>query len=154
RREVDPPDLLEVRELGDLQAVEHDLPADAPGAERRGLPVVFFEPDVVLARVDPACLETVEIELLHFIGRRLEDHLELMVLEQTIRVLPEASIVRTTRRLDVRHAPGARTEDAEERLGVGSTRADLEVERLLNEAAVGGPVGRELENEVLECHEG
>ena len=50
--EIDAAALLEVGELGDLQAVEHDLPADAPGAERGRLPVVFFELDVVLAQVD------------------------------------------------------------------------------------------------------
>ncbi len=44
--------LLEVGELCDLEAVEHDLPADAPGAADGPLPVVFFELDVVLAEVD------------------------------------------------------------------------------------------------------
>ena len=62
RREVDAADLLEVGELRDLHAVEQHLPADAPGAERRRLPVVFLEPDVVLARVDAARLEAVEIQ--------------------------------------------------------------------------------------------
>ena len=41
--------LLEVGELGDLHAVEHHLPADAPGAERGRLPVVLLEAEVVLA---------------------------------------------------------------------------------------------------------
>ena len=44
--------LLEVGELGDLHPVAPDLPAEAPGAERRALPVVLDEADVVLARVD------------------------------------------------------------------------------------------------------
>src|SRR5262245_10188387 len=94
RREVEAADLLEVRELGDLEPVEHHLPADAPGAERGRFPIVFLEPDVVLARVDPARLEAVEIELLDLVGRRLEDHLELVMLEQAIRVLSEAAVVR------------------------------------------------------------
>ena len=82
RRQLDAAGLLEVGELRDLHAVEQHLPADAPGAERRRLPVVFFEADVVLARVDAARLEALEIELLHIVGRRLEDHLKLVVLER------------------------------------------------------------------------
>ena len=50
RRQLDPAGLLEVGELRDLQAVEQHLPADAPGAERRRLPVVLLEADVVLPR--------------------------------------------------------------------------------------------------------
>src|SRR5262245_4047338 len=43
RREIHAADLLEVGELRDLQAVEHHLPADAPGAECWRFPVVLFE---------------------------------------------------------------------------------------------------------------
>ncbi len=56
--------LLEVGELGDLQAVQHDLPADAPGAADGPLPVVFFELDVVLGEVDADGVERLEVELL------------------------------------------------------------------------------------------
>ena len=62
RRQIDAADLLEVGELRDLHAVEQHLPADAPGAERRRLPVVLLEADVVLPRVDAARLEAVEID--------------------------------------------------------------------------------------------
>ena len=44
---VDAADLLEIRELADFQAVEPHLPAEAPGAERRRLPVVLDEAHVV-----------------------------------------------------------------------------------------------------------
>src|SRR5580658_2214378 len=39
---VDAAALLEVGELRDLKAIQHNLPADAPGAERGRLPVVFL----------------------------------------------------------------------------------------------------------------
>ena len=52
RLAVEAADLLEVGELGDLHAVAPDLPAEAPGAERRALPVVLDEADVVRQRVD------------------------------------------------------------------------------------------------------
>jgi hypothetical protein len=44
------------------------------------------------AQVDPAGFEALEIELLHFIGRWFEDHLELVVLEQPVRILAEAAV--------------------------------------------------------------
>ena len=94
RRQVHAAHLLKIGELRDLGAVEHHLPTDAPRAKRRRLPVVFFEADVVLARIDTHRLEAVEIDLQHFVGRRLEDHLQLMMLEQAIRVLAEPSVVR------------------------------------------------------------
>jgi hypothetical protein len=50
----------------------------------------------VLPRIDAAGLEAVEIHLLHFIRRWLEDHLKLVVLEQAVRVLTEAAIVRAS----------------------------------------------------------
>ena len=52
-RQVEAADLLEVRELRDLHAVQPDLPAEAPGAEGRALPVVLDEADVVLEQVEP-----------------------------------------------------------------------------------------------------
>ena len=52
RPAVEPADLLEVRELRDLHAVQPDLPAEAPGAERRRLPVVLDQADVVRQRIE------------------------------------------------------------------------------------------------------
>ena len=52
RKQIDAAALLEVSELRDLQAVEHDLPAHAPCAQSRSFPVVFFKLDVVMAQVD------------------------------------------------------------------------------------------------------
>ena len=101
----------------------------APSVGR--LPVVLLEADVVLPRVDAARFETVEIQLLHFVRRRLEDHLKLVVLEETVRVLTEASVGRPAGRLDVRHVPVRRAQHAEERLRVHGAGADLDVERLL-----------------------
>ena len=52
RAAVEAADLLEVGELGDLHAVQPHLPAETPGAQRRRLPVVLDQADVVDARVD------------------------------------------------------------------------------------------------------
>jgi hypothetical protein len=47
----------------------------------------------VLARIDAHRLEAVEIDLLHLVRRWLENHLQLVVLEQAIRVLAEPSVI-------------------------------------------------------------
>ncbi len=109
RREVDASRLLEVGELRDLHPVEEDLPADAPGAERRRLPVVLLEADVVTLEIDADRAEAVEVDLLHVERRRLEDDLELIVLAEAERVLAVAR----------RQRGGARAERTPTRQGSG-----------------------------------
>src|SRR5581483_9585328 len=144
--------LLEVGELRDLEAVEEHLPADAPRAERRRLPVVLLEADVVLARVDPARLEALQVDLLHVVGRRFQHDLKLMVLEQPVRIFAEAAVGGPPRRLHVRDVPVRRPEHPQERLRVHRAGADLDVERLLQRAAARGPEFRQLQNQVLKRH--
>jgi hypothetical protein len=93
-REVHAARLLEVGELRNLLAVEEHLPADAPCTERGRFPVVLLEAHVVGAQIDAAGLEALQVELLHLVGCRLEDDLELMVLEQPVRILAEAPVGR------------------------------------------------------------
>ena len=69
--EVDATALLEIGELGDFEPVEHDLPSDAPRAQRRRLPVIFFELDVVLAEIDADRAQRFQVEFLHILRRRL-----------------------------------------------------------------------------------
>ena len=151
-RELDAAGLLEVGELRNFLAVEEHLPADAPRAERRRFPVVLFEPDVMLPRIDAACLEALEIQLLDIVGSGLEDDLKLMVLEQAVRVLAKASVRGTPRRLHVGHAPVRRSEDAEKGLGMHRARADFDVERLLKHTPARRPELRQFENQSLESH--
>src|ERR1700704_3543691 len=49
RVEIDSAALLKIRELRDLESIEHHLPANPPGAESGRFPIVFFELDVMLA---------------------------------------------------------------------------------------------------------
>ena len=90
--DVDAAELLEVRELRDLHAVAPDLPAEAPGAERRLLPVVLDQANVVLLEVDPERLERAEVPVEDVLGRRLEDHLVLEVVLEPERVLAVAAV--------------------------------------------------------------
>ncbi len=78
--EVDAAALLEVSELGDLQTIEQNLPADAPRPEGRGFPVVFLKTNVVLLEVDADGAEALQVDVLHIDRRGLEDHLKLGML--------------------------------------------------------------------------
>jgi len=105
-----------------------------------------------MPRLDAARLEALQVDLLHLVGRRLEDHLELVVLEEPVGVLAEPPVVGPARRLDVGDVPVARAEDAQECLGVRGASPDLQVQGLLDEAPAGGPEVGELEDQVLESH--
>ena len=93
-RQLDATGLLKVRELRNLEAVEENLPTNPPGADCRRLPVVVLEANVVLPEVDPACVEAIQIELLHIIGSGFEHNLKLVMLEQAVGIFAEASVGR------------------------------------------------------------
>ena len=150
RRQVHAAGLLEVGELRDLEPVEQHLPADAPRTQRGRLPVVLLEADVVAGRIDAARLQAVQIETLGGVRRRLQDDLELVVLEEPVGVLAEAAVGGPARRLDVGDVPVARPDDAEERFRVHRPGAHLDVERLLQQAAPLRPETGQGEDQVLE----
>ncbi len=98
----------------------------------------------------PAGLEALQVQLLHLVRRGLQNDLELVVLEEPVRVLAEPAVSGTPRRLHVGHVPRRRTEDAQERFGVHRSGAHLDVERLLEQTPARGPELRELEDELLQ----
>ena len=51
--QLDAARLLKIGELGDLHPVQPDLPAQTPGAQRGGFPVILDEADIVLVGIDP-----------------------------------------------------------------------------------------------------
>ena len=147
---LDTAHLLEVGELRNLHAVQPDLPAKPPGAERRALPVVLDEADVVICRVDSNSLKRVEVELLGVHRRGLDEHLELIVVLQAVGVLAVAAVSGTAARLRIAGAPSAGAERAERRGGMEGAGADLRVIGLHDDATLGAPVLLELQNDVLE----
>ena len=141
RVEVLAADLLEVGELGDLHPVQPHLPAEAPRADRRLLPVVLDEAHVVLAQVDPeGLLQRTQVQLLRVARLRLQDHLKLGKRLNTHRVLAIAGVVGAHRRLHVGHIPRLRAKHPQHRRRVHGTRTDLGIERLPREAPFRGPV--------------
>ena len=141
--------LLEVRELRHFHAVHPDFPAETPGAQRRVLPVVLNEADVVHFGVDPERAQRPEIEVDDVDGRRLQDDLVLVVLVQTVRIFAVARVLRTARRLNVRGAPGFRPQSAQERGGVRGARADFQVDRLQESAALTVPILLQAQDDFL-----
>ena len=123
-----------------LEAVEHDLPADAPGAKRRGLPVVFLEADIVLAKVDADGFDAFEVQVLHIVRRGLQNDLHLCVLEQTIGVFAVPPVGRTAARLNVSYLVGLGSQDTEKRFGTHRAGADFHIVRLGYDATAFGPV--------------
>ena len=147
---LDAAHLLEVGELRDLHAVEPDLPAKAPGAQRGALPVVLDEADVVLGRVESDGLERAEVEVLRVGRARLDEHLELVVVLEAVGVLAVAAVGGAAAGLRVAGAPGRLAERAQQRGRVERAGAHLGVVRLHDGAAVPGPVVLEGQDHVLE----
>ena len=115
------------------------------------LPVVLDEADVVLLGVDAERAQRVEVEVLHVVGRRLQEHLVLEVVLEAEGVLAVAAVGRADRRLDVGDAPRLGAEAAQEGGRVERARADLGVVRRRDQAALVGPVAGQPRDHVLEA---
>src|SRR5690606_3404309 len=113
RRAFKAGDLLEVSELAHFHAVAPAFPTETPGAKRRAFPVVFDEADVVDRGIEADGGEGVEIELLDVVRRRFEDNLELIIVLQTVRILPVATVIWPARRLHIGGFPRLWAEGAE-----------------------------------------
>ena len=118
--------------------------------ERRRLPVIFFELDVVLAQINADRAERFKVKFLHVLRRRLQDHLQLQVLEQPVGILPVAPIRRTPRGLHVRNLIGIRPKHAQEGFRRHGAGADFYVVGLLNDRPALGVKSLQLEDEFLE----
>src|ERR1700716_944086 len=149
--DLDAADLLEIGELADLRAIAPDFPAQAPGAERRALPIVLDEADVMQGRVDADCLQGAQIAFEDVGRRRLQDRLELVIVLQAHRVLAIAPVRGPARGLDIGCVPGLWAEGAQGRGGVKRAGTHLHVERLQDQAALAGPIFLQGEDEFLEA---
>ena len=150
RRAFEAGDLLEIGELRHLHAVAPAFPAEPPGAERRAFPVVLDEADVVELRIDADRVERVEIEVLQVGRRRLQDHLELIVVLQPVRVLAVAAVLRPARGLHIGGIPGLRAERAQRGRRMKRAGAHLHVVGLQDDAAIVRPVALQRQDQALE----
>ena len=152
RLEVHRTGLLEIGELGDLHAVEPDLPAQAPGTQGGRFPVILDEADVVFEQVEAEPFQALQVHGLHILGRRLDHHLVLVVVLQPVGVLAVASVRGPAAGLDVGRLPRFRAEGAEQGGGVEGAGAHLHVVGLEHNAAGGGPVAVQSGNNILKIH--
>ena len=117
--------------------------------ERRALPIVLDEADVVQRRVDADRLQRPKIEVLE-VGRvRLQDDLELIIMLQPVGVLAIAPVLGAARGLHVGGAPRLRAERAQRGRRVEGARAHLHVVGLQDDAALLRPIALEREDQPL-----
>ena len=92
-----------------------------------------------LRKIDADGFEAAQILIDDVVGRRLQDHLQLLVLVQAIGILAVAAVGRAAAGLHVRDAIRLRTEHAQKRFGAHGARADFHVVRFLNDRSRGRP---------------
>ena len=95
--------------------------------------------------------EALEIEILQILRRRLEDHLELVVVLQAIGVLAVTAVGRPARGLDIGRAPWLGAERAQRRGGMEGAGADLDVVGLQEDAALLGPEALQDQDQFLKA---
>ena len=110
-------------------------------------PVVLFELDIVLAQVDADGFQAAQILLDDVVGRRLQDHLQLLVLVEAIGILAVAAVGGTAAGLHIGDAVRLRAEHAQEGFGAHGAGADLDIVGLLDDAAALRPVLFQLEDD-------
>jgi hypothetical protein len=96
-----------------FHAVAPDFPAKAPGAERRAIPIVLDEADVVVGEIDADRGEAAQVKLLEIGRARLQDHLILVIMLEPVRVLAVAAVGRAAAGLDVGRLPVVGAEAAQ-----------------------------------------
>ncbi|OIQ65402.1 hypothetical protein GALL_530390 [mine drainage metagenome] len=142
-------DLLEIGELADFHAIAPNLPAQAPGAQRRAFPVILDKADVVQAGVDANGVEAAKIERLKVGRRGLYQHLILIVVLQTVRVLAIAPVSGAARGLHIRRRPRPGAKAAQRGCRVKGARAHFHVVGLQDGTAFGRPIGLKPKDDFL-----
>ena len=98
----------------------------------------------------PRWQQALQVEVLAVRRRRLQQHLELVVVLQPVGVLAVAAVGRPARRLHVGAAPGLGPERAQGRRRMEGAGADLHVVGLQDDAAALRPERLQRQNEGLE----
>ena len=106
----------------------------------------------MLLGADAEPCKTFKIKLLNVVRRGFHDDLELMVLIETVRVIPIAAVRGAARRLDIGDIPRLGAEHAQERPRAHRSRALFYVVRLRKDAALPRPKLLQCEDNLLEFH--
>ncbi len=100
--------------------------------------------------IDADLRERAQIKFLDVVGRRLQDHLELVIVLQPVRVLAVAPVLRPPRGLHVGGLPRLRPERAQRRRRMKGARAHFHVVGLQDHAALLGPESLQRQDQPLE----
>ena len=98
----------------------------------------------------PIACQRFQIEFLKVRRRRLQDHLELVVMLQPVGIFAVAAILGPPRGLHIGRVPGFRAERAQRRRRMKGARADFHVIGLQDHAAVIRPITLQRQDQALE----
>ncbi len=101
-------------------------------------------------RIQPDLADRAQVKLLHILGRRLQDHLVLVIVLQPVGILAIAAIGGPAGGLDIGRVPGPGPQGSQGRGGMESARAHLIVIGLQDQAALPRPIVLQGQNKVLE----
>ena len=104
----------------------------------------------MLAQINAHRAQGFEIKFLHIFRRRLQDDLQLHVLEQAIGIFSVASVGRTARGLHVGDFVGLRPQHAQKSFRRHGARSDFDVIGLLQDASALRPESLQAEDQFLE----
>ena len=102
-----------------------------------------------LRKIDADGFQAAQVLIDDVVGRRLQDHLQLLVLVQAIRIFAVAAVGGAAAGLHVGDAIRLRPQHAQERFRTHGAGAHFDVVRLLNDGAALIPVALQLEDGVL-----
>ena len=100
--------------------------------------------------IDADRVERFQIELLQVVRRRLEDHLELVIVLQPVRVFAVAAVLGPARGLHIGGVPRLRPERAQRGRRMEGAGADLHVVGLQDDAALVRPIALQRQDQALE----
>jgi hypothetical protein len=104
----------------------------------------------VLQQVEIKRPQRIQVQFLDVERGRLQNDLKLKVFPESIGVFAVTSIGWTTRRLDVCHTPGLRSQCSQIGVGIKRTRSFLHIVRLLNDTALFRPEVLQSQYQLLE----
>ena len=102
--------------------------------------------------MDPQCTKAAKVEILHIVGRRLQNDLKLEIVLKPIGVFAIPPVRGTPRRLHIGHSPRLRPDNPQKRRGVKRAGTTFYIHRLSDDASPARPIALQSENHILKIH--
>ena len=150
RRAIMAGNLLEIGELAHFHAVAPYFPTQTPGAQCGAFPVILHKAHIMFGTVDADGIKTADIEADEVRGAGLQDHLELVIMLQAVRVFAVTTIGRPPARLHITGVPVIGPKAAKRGGGVEGAGPHFQIERLQDYTPLIAPILLEREDHRLE----